>query len=158
MADLAHDSYSVQATAARGEGHSLIEPNETGKVIRLFFSYTVPTGGEADDNQVELRQLPAGAILLGGSFNHDGLGNAVDIGLYGSNADGTYDGTNSDDDDFLLAAGSTASAGAVVFGNTLARNYGYELTKDCDLVATVETGAWTAGKVIKGHVDILTGQ
>ena len=154
------DSKGTEFTLADAAGHSPVNGKNWGTPIRkAFFSYTVPAGGEADGNNVGVvKGLPKGAILLGGKIAHDGLGNAVDIGLRGTDGSGDYDGSTADDDDFLAAASSVASAGESVFGNTIARNYGYELLKDCDLVLTVETGAWTAAKVVKGHIEYATQQ
>ena len=153
------DSYSTQAAKIVGTSYEQLSSNESHGRLRIcFFDYTVPTGGEADDNHLYVAKIPEGARLLGGKLVHDGLGNAVDIGLAGYDGSGYYDlaGTLADDDDLLAIASSVASPGTVEFNSTVYlganTNFGMVLDKACWLVLTVETGAWTAGKKLSGVV------
>lgn len=153
------DSYGTQATDASAVGHSPVNGRDWGSgVRRIWFDYTVPTGGEADGNNVAaVLNLPKGARLVGGIVKTTACGtNAdLDVGLRGSDGDGTYDGTNADDDDFLAAGLDVDSISSNEFGNTIALNFGYVLLKECDLILTVETAAWDAAAVLKGYIDIL---
>ena len=151
MANITHDTYGTQFTNAIAVGHSPVPARDWGNAVRrYYFDYTVPTGGEADDNHCGVvMQLKKGTRLMGGVIKHDALGtNAdMDIGLYGTNGDGTYD--------FLAAALDVAAVGTKTFGDTIALNFGYVLLVDCNLVLTVDVAAWDAGEEIRGYIDVL---
>jgi hypothetical protein len=153
------DSYGTQATDAVAVGHSPVNGRDwAGSVQRLWFDYTVPAGGEADGNNVAaVLSIPKGARLLGGTVKTTacGTGADLDVGLRGSDGDGTYDGSTADDDDFLAAGLDVDAISSVAFGNTIALNFGYVLLKDCDLILTVETAAWDAAAVLRGYIDVL---
>lgn len=108
-----------------------------------FFSYTVPAGTAATET-VELVRWKKGQRLLGGLFTQDGLGNDIVLG----------DGTTANK---YKASTSVASTGGFTFASTAAENYGEEATADMALIATITTGAWTAGKILEGHIVIGGG-
>ena len=156
------DSYSTELTAIRAEGNGKLKPNEfQGRVRIARFSYIVPVGGEADDNHIALCRLPNGARIMGGVFKTSDMGassEAVDIGLRGLDGSGYIsadDSTDADDDDKFLAAGAVDDISNLAFAHTVALGYGYELEKDCHLVATVETDAWAAAGTVVGHVEYV---
>lgn len=154
------DSYTTQAAKIVGVDYAMLSTNEHhGRRRASYFSYTVPTGGEADDNHVFAALLPEGARILGGEFICDGAGTGaqVDIGLAGFDGSGYIDKalTVEDDDDLLGAAIDIAAAGRDTFAGTIAQNYGYVLDKPCWLVLTVENAGWTEEKVIKGSVEYV---
>lgn len=154
------DSYTTQGAKIVSLSHEMLSTNEHhGRRRVCYFDYTVPTGGEADDNHVFACKLPEGARLLGGEFLTDGLGTGaqVDIGLAGFDGSGYYDlaGTLADDDDLLGAAIDVAAAGRDEFNNTVALSFGLVLDKACWLVLTVENAAWSAGQVIRGAIEYV---
>ena len=160
MAAITFEDYSDQIDTVLAEGNSKLKPcDQGGRVRMVYFTHTVPVGDQADGNNLAVAILPAGARLLGGAIHGEALGNGstVDIGLAGKDANGYYDllKTLADDDDILLAAGSTANAFDLTFADTIARGYGYLLTKECYLVLTVETGKWDAGQDIVGHLEYV---
>jgi hypothetical protein len=131
--------YSDQMTNEVASPRTFNNGHEHGPVLRKHFSYTVPVGGITTTDSLQLASLPANAVLLGGKFAQDALGNSITIG----------DGTTADK---YLGSTSVASAGETFFGNTLALFYGQELTSAIVLTATPAVGAWTAGKIIKGYI------
>lgn len=153
------DSKGTQYTLADAVGHSPVSGRDwASSVRRIYFDYTVPAGGEADGNNVGVvKGIPKGARLLGGKVAHTDLGTAadIDIGLRGTDGDGYYTGTTADDDDFLAAALDGNQVATQEFGNTIALNFGYVLTKDCDLVLTVDAAAWDAAAELRGYIDVL---
>lgn len=154
------EDYSDQLDTIIPEGNSKLKPNERhGRVRIARFTFTVPAGDLADGSNVAACILPTGARILGGVIKGEALGNSstVDIGLMGRDLNGYYDaaGSLADDDDAFLAAGSTNAAFNLTFADTIARNYGLELDKECYLVLTVESGDWDAGQDIVGHVEYV---
>lgn len=160
MAALVADSYSTEATKIVGVGYEQLMPTESrGRRRASYFSYTVPAGGEADDNHVFACKIPEGARILGGSFKTDGCGAGaqVDIGVAAVDGSGYIDTaeTVSDDDDFFGAAVDIAAAGADAFASTIAQNYGYKTEKELWLVLTVENAAWGAAAEIAGDIEYV---
>lgn len=135
MANFKSDQVTNETASPQtfGKGH------EIAPIITKHFTFTVPSGTAASDT-VQLVTVPKGAVLLGGKFVQDALGNAIQLG------DGTTAGK-------YLGSTSVAAAGETFFGNTLALNYNEELAAALTLTATVTTGAWTAAKVLKGYIE-----
>lgn len=161
MANQTYDNYGDQFTDAIAVGHSPVNPRYGNGTRRIPFTYTAPVGNEADGNNVGVvMQLKAGTVLWGGLVKTTALGTGadVDVGLFGTNGDGTYDGTTSNDDDVLGVALDCAAISSVEFGNTIALKYGYVLLVDCDLVLTVDTAVWEAGEQIMGYIEVSNGQ
>lgn len=107
------------------------------------FSYTVPVGDLALNSTVELLRFEIGQKPLWGVVVHEDVGNNIALG----------DGTT---EDLYKASTSIGSAGSFTFFDLIAKKHGEIFTVNTSLVATVKTGAWTAGKKIAGYV-ILGG-
>jgi len=157
---LTADSYTTQGDKIASLSYEMLRPyDHHGRRRVVYFDYTVPTGGEADDNHVFACKLPAGARILGGEFVTDGLGTGaqVDVGLAGFDGSGYIDaaGTVADDDDLLGAALDVAAAGNDQFAKTIAQNYGYLTEKPVWVVLTVENAAWDAAAQIAGSVEYV---
>lgn len=135
MANFKSTQYTNETAAPHtfGKGHEYAVP------VRKYFAFTVPAGTAANDT-VQLVSVPKGAVLVGGKFAQDALGNAIQLG------DGTTAGK-------YLGSTSTAAAGETFFGNTLALNFGEELAAALILTATITTGAWTAAKILSGYIE-----
>lgn len=136
---------SDQMTNLNASPVALGKPYEFGAPVRRsWFTYTVPAGGVAASDTVALTKIPSGAIIFGGKVITDGLVTAgvMDIGD-GTTANKYADGI------------AVASAGAVVFADTILQNVGDILTAEITLTATNPAGGatWTAAKLIKGYVD-----
>ena len=118
-----------------------------GRQRMSFFTFTVPTGNAAVNDVVRLCKLPKGARILGGAIAFEamstGAGDAsVQLGVTGTAT--KYLGTTSVD-----------AAGKATFADTIALNYGEELAAATELIATVITEAWAAGKKLYGHVKFV---
>lgn len=130
---------SSQYTNETATPQTFNQGHEMGPRLFKYFTYTVPSGGITTTDTLQLVSIPKGAVLLGGKFAHDALGNSITIGD-GTTADKYKDST------------SVASAGEVFFNNTIALNFGEEISTAFVLTATPAVGAWTAGKVLKGFI------
>lgn len=161
MAAITADYYSDELTSVRAEGNAKLKPNELqGRVRMARFSFTTDdTLGLVDGENVFACVLPKGARVLGGVIKGEAMGGTadIDIGLAGADGNGYIDDDNSvaDDDDLFLAGGDVDAAFNLTFADTIARNYGYELAKECYLVVTAETGNWTTDKDVVGHVEYV---
>ena len=152
--------YGTEMTQVRAQGNAPLKPNELNGRVRIArFNFTVPSGDAADGSNVAVIVLPKGARIMGGVVKGEALGNSsvMDVGLRGNDGSGFINTDNdvADDDDFFLAAGATNGAFNLTFADTTARNYGYELQKECQLVLTADTGAWDPGQDIVGHVEFV---
>ena len=130
---------SAQYTNETASPQTFNNGHEDGPEFTKAFSYTVPVGGITTTDSLQLCSLPKNAVLLGGKFAQDALGNNIKIG----------DGTTSDK---YLASTAVTSAGETFFGNTLALFFMEELSAAIVLTATPMVGAWTAGKILKGFI------
>lgn len=158
MAQTVADFYSDEIAQSENgtNGSDPLKPNEYyGRVRMARFSFTSSTDMD-DGEDIFLCKLPKGARIIDGAFLCGGLGAGcqVDIGLAGADASGyiDYDNSVSDDVAKFLSNGDVAAAGKDSFAQTLALGYGYELTKDCYLTATVEAVDWDGSIAVAGHV------
>lgn len=139
---------STQQTALAASPRKFVKANEFGgRVRRVYFDYTVPTGNAAVGDYVEMFPVPTGARILGGFLAWEAMSTAggdasVQIGISGTDA--KYLGTVSVD-----------AAGTSLFANTIALKYGEELAAEAVLRLKVVTEAWLAAKVIQGHIDYM---
>jgi len=120
-----------------------LDVDEGGGRVRAFgFKFTVPVGGVAIADTVQLCKIPAGARILGGVEIHDALaaaGGTIALG----------DGTTAAK---YMAATVVAAAGRTDFANTRALNCREKLAAELTLTATVAVAALLAGAVLEGHV------
>ena len=154
------DSNGIEYAVELAQGNSKIKPNQLEGRVRIGrFSYTIPTGDEAIASNVALVRLPKGARIIEGKIKGEAMGNSstVDIGLMGADGSGfiNADGDVADDVDFFLDGGDVNAAFNLDFAATIALNYGYELEKNCILLATPVVGAWDAGQDLVGHVKYV---
>lgn len=125
---------------------SALAANELlGRVRIARFSHVIPTGGYAQDDVLELIDLPKGALLLGGAIVFSAMGASRTV-LVGTAAD----------TDRYLASTSTATAGTALIGNTIALNFHEVLTVKTRLQAVMGGGTWPAAGVFNGHVLFVT--
>jgi len=136
---------SVQETKRTNVPPKMLAPDELkGRIRVAYFDYTVPAGGIALNDTVDLCTLPLGARLLGGRYANSAMGGtgALQIGVAGTA--GKY-----------LAATSIAAAGNGSFAADVATNVGDVMTAETTLVATVSTAGWQAGGVLRGHATYV---
>ena len=155
---------SEQLAAFVAPNYGPKERNRADALRRESWTYNTtddPTGAIAEFDTIRLKLLPKGTRIWGGKLFFEAIGSnqVVDFGLEGADGDGTYDGTNSDDPDFITTAQvAVAAAGEAEFGVLQEDNPGYELVKDCYLTMTHEdtasTNAPASDKDIDGYVDI----
>lgn len=136
---------STQETKRTGTPVKALATNELkGRVRLAYFDFTVPAGGAAVADVVQLTQIPKGGRIIGGALAFtamsSGAGTAqVQIG----------DGTTADK---YLGTTSVDAAGKATFADTAALNYGEEVAAETVVTATVAGEAWAAAAVLKGHV------
>ena len=150
---------SDQVTNITADPRVLQGPNEVGRVYRAYFTYTVSGSETIDQDVIELCPLPNGVRVMGGILIHTDLGSAgdidVDLGYRG------VDGTGGDVDAFTATAiaGLGAGAGRIEWGQTVAADFGVEVSGDSYLVASLldgGSGVLQAG-TLAGYVDFLIG-
>lgn len=150
---------SDQVTNITAEPRVLSNANDTGRVYRSYFTYTVTGSETIDQDVIELVKLPNGVRVMGGILIHTDLGSAgdidVDLGYRG------VDGTGGDVDAFTTTAiaGLGAGAGRIEWGQTVAADFGVEVDGASYLVASLldgGSGVLQAG-TIAGYVDYLNG-
>ena len=154
------DILSNELTAVAGDqGHIGLKPNELhGRVRMARFSLNTGAGATVDDT-VGLCRLPKNAriIEIFAAFEAMGTSATVDLGLAGNDGSDEIAAGVDDDFDMLASVVSVAAAGSsYAFANTIALGYGYELQKECLLVATVKGANWAADKELAGHVLYVT--
>lgn len=118
-----------------------------GKVRRTYFSFTVPTGNAAVNDTVVLARIRNGVRIQGGHIAFEAMSTgAADASVQiGISATATkYLGTTSVD-----------AAGKADFADTVALNFGEVLTAEAEILATVITEAWAAGKKLLGYVEYV---
>lgn len=116
-----------------------------GRVRREGFTYTVPAGGVAAADTIQLAKLKSGSRFYGGKLEHDAVGAATSTLSIG-------DGTTATK---YKAATAVDSAGGFTFGDTVALGFMDEVSGELVITATVGTAALTAGKVIRGYVEYM---
>lgn len=122
------------------------EPNEAGKVTRLYFNHTVVAGDLDAGTTIDLVYIPANCRIYGGVF-------ACDAGYADANATlAIGDGTTADR---FLAAGAISGVGEYAFGNTLALGFGDKITTGFVLKGTTAVAALLAAGIARGYVDIV---
>lgn len=141
---MAYDNKTDQLTNADAVPKVMNNPNTSGRVYCEYFSYTVPAGGLAVNQTLELVRLRKGVRILEGHFCNTALSTgasaaSVTIG----------DGTTANK---YKATTSVDTAGSFKFASTPAENQGLVLTNDTSIVATVVTEAWAASGTISGYV------
>lgn len=113
-----HDSKQIKQWEA--QGHSPLKTNELhGRVRIAYFQFRADRDAAAlvvaQNDDVRLCQLPAGARLIGGEFKHGAFGASVtlDIGLRALDGSGYLDKLNTvaDDPDALATNLDIAAAG-----------------------------------------------
>ena len=115
-----------------------------GRLRVAYWSFTTPTGGVAINDTIKLVRLPKGARIVHGHYVNEamttGAGAAtVEIGVSGTAAK-------------YLEATSVDAAGSGDFADTIARNFGDELTAETDIVATATVEAWATAKKFNGVI------
>ena len=144
--------YSDQMTARTAVPPRRVKPSEGYARMRCIrWTFTTPTATVAINDNVQLVEIPAGAVFLDGycawtAMSSGGAAASLQIGITGNLT--KYLGTTSVD-----AAGSTS------FGNTIALNFMEQLTDNVAgptvLLATAVTEAWAAAQTFKGFVRVL---
>lgn len=123
----------------------LPKANEShGRVRIAYWSFTTPAGGVAINDTVRLVHLPKGARILGGHFvsedmSSGGAAATVTIGTAGDAAR-------------YLEATSVDAVTSGDFADTVARNFGDEVSGEIDILATATVEAWAAAKSFQGRV------
>lgn len=116
-----------------------------GRVRLHYWSFTTASGGgPAVNDTVVVARLPQGARILGGRAAAEamssGAGTAqVSLGVAGDAAR-------------YLETSSVDAAAGLSFADTVARNFGDELTADTDVVATALGEAWAGSKAFNGYI------
>lgn len=155
------------------QGHKLLKPNELhGRVRVQYFEFNTTDDivtALAEDDVIILGKLPKGARILRGfaAFEAMGTDMIAKIGLKAVDGSGYLsedNTTQADDAKFFTDSQSddgipVAAAGTDTFADTLADHYGYELEKECYLIATLgDTGGtdpWAANKNFNGHIEYV---
>ena len=116
-----------------------------GRVRIARFSHTIPTGGYAANDVLELIDLPKDARVIGGRvvFSAIGAGRTMDIG------------TAADVDRYLDGADVSAAGGADL-ANTIVLNFHEKLTAKTRVQATLLGDTFPAAAVINGHFLFVT--
>jgi hypothetical protein len=142
---MATDSKSDQVTKIDSPDFDMLKPNEAhGRERIAFFSGTTLATGGATGDTYQLCEVPTGARILGGTLATGALGTSIvaAIGITGSTA--KY-GTGID----------IAAAGVDTFADTLALNYGVELSAKERIFMTLSGGTPAASIVYRGHVKYV---
>jgi hypothetical protein len=124
---------------------TLVKPNELGGRRRTaWFSVTTSAYASTGDT-INLTTLPKGARVIAGhiAWAANAASTTISIGYTGAATR------------FLGATAVGASAGTANFANTVALNFGEELTAITVIVATPGGATWTAGTSILGYVDYV---
>lgn len=151
---------STQAAKLKDPGFKPLKSNEqNGRMRVAYFDYTVPAGGIAAAQTIDLVKLPAGARYIDGYLYNDGntASALLDVGLRSADNSDNIDGLGTGDNGQFLATGITASAATGIYlpTNTPLR-VGYELLKECWVVAQTRTAGMAAGRVIRGFITFVT--
>lgn len=160
MAAITIDLKSVEVTKQTGTDYQPLKPNELhGRVRIARFSYTTPASvGVTDGQNIALCRLPKGARVIGAfmEFEAMGTGADLDLGLMAVDGTGVIDEDATSDSETFFADGlDVAAAGNLHTDEILATNYGYELQKECYVVATADTANWDAEKDLVGHIEYV---
>lgn len=139
----------IKNTASSKYGQKVQTQELGGRQRTASFTFTVPTGNAAVNDVVNLVRLPKGAKIINGMLAFEAMSTgaadaSIQIGVTGAVT--KYLGTTSVD-----AANTTL----VSFAHTIALNHGETLTAETDLIATVVTEAWLAGKKLYGTVKYV---
>lgn len=113
-----------------------------GRVRVAYFDFTVPAGGAAVGDTVDLARLPKGARILGGDWSAEAMSSGA-----GDAQMSIGDGTTAAR---FLAATSVDAVADGRFANTLALGFGAVVEDETTLVATVVGEAWAAGNKLAG--------
>jgi hypothetical protein len=154
---------SKQIKQWEATGHAPLAPNELhGRQRIAFFQFQADRDADglviAQNDDVRLCQLPAGARIIGGSIKHGAFGasTTLDIGLRGLDGSGYINaaGTVADDPDALATNLDVATAGVKDLLEEPAY-YGYVTEKEVEIYALFE-GANPADNVeLSGHVEYV---
>jgi hypothetical protein len=133
---------SDQKTKWDAEDVLRLKPSEYfGRLRVATFQYTIPAGGLASGDTLELCVLPKGGTIIGGQLVHDGIGNSIVIG------------TPENYEKYLTnTATASATTTPVYFAHTIALKVGQTLSDETVIAAKAWTGAWTAAKKLSGVV------
>lgn len=156
-----HDSKQIKQWEA--EGHAPLKTNELhGRVRMAYFQFLASRDAVgavvAQNDDVRLCQLPAGARLLGGQFKHGAFGATVtlDIGLRALDGSGYLDKalTVADDPDALATNLDIAAAGFKdVFEETT--YLFYETEKELEVYALFEGANPSDAVELSGYVQYV---
>ena len=135
--------------------HIFNKPNESGKVFRKFFSYTVSAATLAVADILSIGQIKKGERFLGGKCVYSAASVAVTakIGTYAVSS--FLVGDTPVDDDHYGALTSMSSAGAQDFGVSAATACGEEATADWDIRLLTAGAIAPAAMTIAGYFDVL---
>lgn len=153
-----HDSKQIKQWEA--QGHAPLKTNELhGRVRMAYFQFQADRDATAlvvaQNDDVRLCQIPAGARLLGGEFKHGAFGASVtlDIGLRALDNSGYLNNalTVADDPDALATELDVAAAG---FKNVfeLTPYLFYETEKELEVYALFEGANPADGVELSGYV------
>lgn len=142
-------------------GYTELRPADAyGRQRVSYFTRTL--GAEAQNSLIALCVVPKNARIIDSTITISagpGANVNFDIGLMGRNLNGNIDDTNgatvADNTSWLgnFAPANVAAKG--VFADTQANHYGYTVTKDCYLTATVKTAAVSGAAVIAGIIKYV---
>ena len=122
---------------------SLAKPNELGGRVRIaYFSYTTPSAGLTNGDVIRATTLPKGARIIEGRLAWEALGASTTLSVGYTGSATRY-----------LGATSSATAGGTHIANTVALNYGEELSSSTVINITLG-GANTSASALTIRGDI----
>lgn len=143
MASQNSTQWAKVAGLVAGTLYSPLKPNEyRGRVRMAYFTCTL--AANAVDDTINLVRVPEGGRIIGGHVVFSAL----------SSGGGTAQiqvGTAADPDRYLGTT-SVEAAGSSAIANTIALNYGEEVSEDTDVIATVKGEALATAGTLSGHV------
>jgi hypothetical protein len=155
-----HDSKQIKQWEA--QGHSPLKTNELhGRVRMAFFQFMASrdsvTATIAQNDDVRLCQIPAGARIIGGEFKHGAFGSSVvlDIGLRALDGSGYLDKLLTVADDPAALATDYDIAAIATATKQLLEDmpyFGYETEKELEVYATFQGANPADDKEIVGFV------
>jgi len=124
---------------------TLVKPNELGGRGRIAYFAVTTSAFASSGDTINLTTLPKGARVIAGriAWAANAASTTISVGYTGAATR------------YLGATAVGASAGAADFANTVALNFGDELTAITVLVATPGGATWTAGTSILGYVEYV---
>lgn len=124
---------------------TLVKPNELGGRSRIAYFAVTTSAYASTGDVINLTTLPKGARIVGGRIVHEANAASTTLSV------GTTDSATR----YLGATAVGASAGGTDVANTVALNFGDELTAITVITATPGGATWTAGTSILGFIEYV---